>query len=351
MRRVLLTGGAGFIGSHFTRYLLSEALRGQVAKIIVLDALTYAGSLENLSEVKADSRFVFQRGDIRDRELLARLLREYRIDLMYNLAAETHVDRSIDSAWPFVESNILGTSAVLEESLAWWRGQQSFRLIQVSTDEVFGSLGRDEPPFTEESPIEPNSPYAASKAAGDCMCRAFHRTHGLPVIVVHGANNYGPRQFPEKLIPLSIHKAMNGQAIPLYGDGRQRREWLYMEDFAEGMWRCQERGVAGERYLLGAGQERENREVVQNLLDLLREHGVRPPSPAVELVADRPGHDVRYASRIEKADQTLGWKPRTEFHEGLRETVSWYLSHRDWLEARLRAAAYRAERLGGVMPH
>jgi dTDP-glucose 4,6-dehydratase len=344
-RTVLVTGGAGFIGSNFIRWLLGAEPAGSV-RIVDLDALTYAGSLENLKGLADPGSHVFVRGDIGDRELVAGTLREHRIDTIVHFAAETHVDRSIHGAELFVRTNVLGTLVLLEEARRYWLEDQGpgLRFHHISTDEVFGSLKPGEAAWTERAPYAPNSPYAASKAASDHLVRAFGHTHGLPYTITNCSNNYGPRQFPEKLIPLMIANALEGRELPVYGDGRQVRDWLYVEDHCEAIWRVVTDGRAGETYNVGGAAdpmpgrgEPSNLEIVEMLCRILDE--ARPGSPhgphrrLVRFVADRPGHDRRYAIDSSKIRGELSWRPRHTLEEGLRKTVAWYLAHPEWIDA------------------
>ncbi|GIW95358.1 MAG: dTDP-glucose 4,6-dehydratase [Pirellulaceae bacterium] len=348
-RPILVTGGAGFIGSCFVR----RQLRRGAACVVVLDKLTYAGSPDNLAEFRDHPNVVFVQGDVADLELVGRLLREHAIGVVVHLAAETHVDRSIDDPWPFVGTNVLGTCRLLEATRRYWDGlsedqKQRFRFVHVSTDEVFGALAGLEGAFDEQSPYRPSSPYAASKAAADHFVLAYGRTFGLPVIVTHCTNNYGPYQFPEKLIPLMILRALRGERLPVYGRGEQRRDWLFVEDHCWGLELAAARGVPGERYLFGSGCDRTNLEVVHAVCDavdrLAEQLPHRPTRSLIEFVPDRPGHDFRYALDTQRTCRQLGWKPRTEFHQGIEATVRWYLEHPEWVAAVRRR--YDLRRLG-----
>jgi dTDP-glucose 4,6-dehydratase len=354
---VLVAGGAGFIGANFARLLLAR----NAARVVVLDRLTYAGNLASLADVASHPRFVFVRGDIADGAAVEALLREHRPDAVVNLAAETHVDRSIDGPRAFVETNLVGTFELLEavrrhlQALAPDR-RLRFRFLQVSTDEVYGSLGPTGR-FGEASPYAPRSPYAASKAGADHLVRAYHETYGLPAFVTNCANNYGPFQYPEKLIPLMVLNAVEGRPLPLYGDGGNVRDWLHVEDHCEALLRVLRHGPPGARYNVGAGDERTNLEVVDAICAALE--SIRPAAhnPAViargltryadlrTFVADRPGHDRRYAVDASRLRTELGWQPAHGFAEGLRATVAWYLEHRGWCEAVLREK-YDRGRLG-----
>lgn len=325
---ILVTGGAGFLGSWFVRYWLGAG----GSRVVVLDKLTYAGSRESLADVTADPRLIFRQGDIADRSLLAALLAEFCPQSIVNYAAETHVDRSIDDASPFVSTNVAGTWQLLEQSLHYWRSlaareQKLFRFLQISTDEVFGPI--DAPQLaTETSPYRPSSPYAASKAAADHFVRSYHRTYGLPVLLVHPSNNYGPFQFPEKLIPLMTLNALEGQRLPIYGDGRQTRDWLFGEDLCRAVATVLDQGRAGESYNVAAGREITNIDLVQQLCSLV---GANCPQLLTH-VADRPGHDVRYALDTTKI-RALGWAPQVDLATGLERTVKWYTENRGWVAA------------------
>ena len=325
---ILVTGGAGFIGSNFVRFILTNT--DNVA-VINLDSLTYSGNLENLADVENDPRYTFVRGDIRDRELLRGLFRQNRISGVIHFAAESHVDRSIISAKPFVDTNIDGTLSLLETG----RECGVERFLQVSTDEVYGSLGA-EGKFTEETPLAPNSPYSASKASADMLVRAFVHTHDFPAIITRCSNNYGPYQFPEKLIPLMILNAMEDRSLPVYGDGMNVRDWIYVEDHCEGVWEVYRRGRVGEVYNLGGDCEKPNIEIVRSILSLLDK-----PESLISYVKDRPGHDRRYAMDIGKIQKELGWHPKTDFETGLEKTVRWYRENPAWC-ASVRSGEYRS---------
>ncbi|HTP63183.1 MAG TPA: dTDP-glucose 4,6-dehydratase [Burkholderiales bacterium] len=326
---LLVTGGAGFIGSNF---VVSSLAAGGEA-IVNLDKLTYAGSLQNLDAVKGDARHEFLRGDICDRALLRKLLAERRPRAIVHFAAESHVDRSIEGPGEFIQTNVVGTFSLLEEARAWWGSlagaeKERFRFLHVSTDEVYGSLDADAPAFTEAHPYAPNSPYAASKAASDHLVRAYHHTYGLPVLTTNCSNNYGPRQFPEKLIPLMIAQALAGKPLPVYGDGLNVRDWLYVLDHCEAVRLVLEKGRPGETYNIGGGNERNNLEVVNTLCALLDEARPRARGRYAELIAmvkDRPGHDRRYAIDASRIGGELGWRPKESFESGMRKTVDWYL--------------------------
>src|SRR5262245_8616776 len=346
MSTLLITGGAGFIGSNLVHYVLGHT----AARIVVVDKLTYAGSLLNLERPLADPRVTFVHADIGDREAMRRLFDEHRPDAVINLAAETHVDRSIDSPQPFVDTNIFGTFALLETVRRYVAAhaavRDAFRFLHVSTDEVYGTLG-DDGAFTEETPYAPNSPYAASKASADHLVRAYGHTYGLPVLITNCSNNYGPFQFPEKLIPLMILNALDGRPLPIYGDGGNVRDWLHVEDHCAGLLLVLAKGRAGEKYNVGGGNERTNVEIVDRICDALDELCPRPGGYQAlkTFVPDRPGHDRRYAIDATKIRRELGWTPRRTFEAGLRETVEWYLEHRDWC-AQIQAGRYDRQRLG-----
>jgi dTDP-glucose 4,6-dehydratase len=346
-RPILVTGGAGFIGGNFVLDLVGTH------KVINLDALTYAGNLDTLAPVAGDPGHVFVRGSIGDRPLVEGLLAEHRPRAIVNFAAETHVDRSIDGPKAFVQTNVVETLELLEAALAYWQGLEGeerlgFRFVHVSTDEVYGTLG-SEGFFTEETAYRPNSPYAASKAASDHMVRAFHHTYGLPTLTTNCSNNYGPYQFPEKLIPLMIYNALRGEPLPVYGDGLQVRDWLYVKDHCRAVVRVLEAGTVGEVYNVGGHNERTNLDVVKTICGLLDE--LVPDSPhaphesLITFVEDRPGHDRRYAIDAGKIERELGWTPDETFESGMQKTVRWYLRNRAWCEGVL-SGSYRGERLG-----
>ncbi len=322
---LLVTGGAGFIGSNFVLSTLAQSDE----PIVTLDKLTYAGSLANLGAVSGDKRHVFVRGDICDRELVKTLLSKHKPRAIVHFAAESHVDRSISGPAEFVQTNVVGTWSLLEEARAYYKDRE-FRFLHVSTDEVYGSLAADEPAFTEEHPFAPNSPYAASKAAADHLVRAYFHTYGLPVLTTNCSNNYGPHQFPEKLIPLMIRNALVGKALPVYGDGRNVRDWLYVTDHCDALRVVLAKGVVGETYNIGGESERNNNEVVATLCRLLDKAKPRKGGSYKDLIAyvtDRPGHDRRYAMNIGKIRRELGWQPRESFESGLEKTVHWYLAN------------------------
>jgi dTDP-glucose 4,6-dehydratase len=354
---VVVTGGAGFIGSNFVRHALGRGAE----RVVVLDLLTYAGSLENLRGVLDDERVVFARGDIADAEQVSALFREHQPRVVVNFAAESHVDRSIDSPRPFLDTNVLGTFQLLEAARAFLARSDAatrgaFRFVHVSTDEVYGSLGA-EGRFSEDTPYAPNSPYAASKAAADHLVRAWHHTFDVPALVTNCSNNYGPYQFPEKLIPLMILNALDGKPLPIYGDGGNVRDWLYVEDHCEGIWLALERGQPGGRYNIGGGNERTNLELLDRLCALLeemrparenpalRDQGLRGYAQLKSFVPDRPGHDRRYAIDASRIRRELGWSPRHDLESGLRRTLRWYLDHGDWCAA-IQRERYQRQRLG-----
>ena len=347
-RKILVTGGAGFIGSAVVRALLSEG-----AEVVNLDKLTYAGNLESLGPGFSDPRHAFFKLDICDREGVAQLLHSQKPDAIIHLAAESHVDRSIDGPAAFVQTNIMGTSVLLETALDYWRGldpvkQSRFRFHHVSTDEVYGSLGASGL-FSEESRYAPNSPYAASKASSDHLVRAWHHTYGFPVLLTNCSNNYGPCQFPEKLMPLTIVRGVAGKSLPVYGKGENVRDWLYVEDHARALIAVLQRGRPGEVYNIGGNAERRNIDVVRAICalldDMLPGSPHRPHQDLISFVPDRPGHDQRYAIDASKLRNELGWIPKESFQSGLEKTVSWYLNNRSWWE-RVMSGAYRTERLG-----
>ncbi len=347
--RILITGGAGFIGSALCRHLVAAG----GAEVINLDKLTYAANLDSLAPVAGHPRYRFEKADICDAPALRRLFAQYRPDAVFHLAAESHVDRSIDGPAAFIETNVVGSYLLLEAALEHWRSlggeaQKDFRFVHVSTDEVYGSLGA-EGLFREDTPYQPNSPYSASKAAADHLARAWFHTYGLPVIITNCSNNYGPYQFPEKLIPLTIANGLAGKRLPVYGQGLNRRDWLHVEDHVRGLCLAFAKGRAGEKYNFGGGAERSNIEVVRAIcaiLDRLRPAADGKPHEAlIEFVADRPGHDLRYAIDADRARRELGWRAEEAFESGLEKTVRWYLDNRDWHERALQGR-YRGERLG-----
>ncbi len=343
----LVTGGAGFIGGNF----VLKQIRERRARIVNLDALTYAGNLDTLAPVMDDPDHVFVHGSIGDRDLVRRLLAEHRPQAIVNFAAESHVDRSIDAPGDFIHTNVVGTFELLEAARHHWRRlpegeRERFRFLHVSTDEVYGSLG-ETGKFTEETPYRPNSPYSASKAGSDHLVRAYHHTYGLPTLTTNCSNNYGPYQFPEKLIPLMILNALEGKPLPVYGQGLNVRDWLYVEDHCRAIERVLEAGRPGEVYNVGGDNEKRNIEVVRTIcriLDRLHPQG-RPHERLITFVADRPGHDLRYAIDATKIRRELGWRPEETFESGIEKTVRWYLEHLDWCR-RVTDGSYRGERLG-----
>jgi dTDP-glucose 4,6-dehydratase len=346
-RRFLVTGGAGFIGSAVVRHLIRQTDH----QAVVVDKLTYAGNLESLAPVAGDRRFAFVRADICDSARMADIFDHYQPDIVMNLAAESHVDRSIDAAASFIQTNIVGTHTLLDVALGYWRAlpnRDDFRFHHVSTDEVFGSLGLHGH-FSEETPYDPRSPYSASKAASDHLVRCWHHTYGLPVLITNCSNNYGPYHFPEKLIPLTIINALEGVKLPVYGDGRNIRDWLYVEDHVRALLMVARCGHPGETYCIGGRSEMTNLNVVKMICAFLDE--IAPSSAIgsrealIEFVTDRPGHDLRYAIDPTRISTQLGWEPRESFESGLRKTVQWYLTNRSWWQ-HIRNGLYSGERLG-----
>ena len=337
-RCIFVTGGAGFIGSNFVLQMASDS----DTHIVNLDKLTYAGNLQNLDSLRASRRHVFVQGDICDRELIRSLLIQHRPQALVHFAAESHVDRSIVGPEEFIRTNVTGTFVLLQETLIYWRSltisdKERFRFLHVSTDEVYGSLGPSDPAFTEKTAFAPNSPYAASKAASDHLVRAYHHTYGLPTLTSNCSNNYGPYQFPEKLIPLTIVNARAGKPIPVYGDGKNIRDWLYVEDHCRAIRCILRRGIPGETYNVGGAREKTNLEVIETICEVLDElipqSVFRPHIKLITFVTDRPGHDRRYAIDASKLQRELGWHPHEDFRSGILKTVDWYLSHHDWLES------------------
>lgn len=348
-KTILITGGAGFIGSALARHLIEESGH----RVVVLDALTYAGNLSSLAPVSGSERFRFVRGDICDRALVESLIADVRPDIIAHLAAESHVDRSIDGPAAFIETNIVGTFTMLSAATDYWRAlpdpdKADFRFHHISTDEVFGALG-DEGFFTETSPYDPRSPYSASKAGSDHLVSAWHHTYGLPTLVTNCSNNYGPYHFPEKLIPLMIIKCIAGEPLPVYGRGDNIRDWLFVDDHVRALRTVFEKGVAGESYMVGGNNERTNLQVVEVICDTL--DGIEPRADGrsyreqINFVTDRPGHDFRYAIDASKLQSELGWAPRENFESGMARTIRWYLDNRDWWQDIL-SGRYRGERLG-----
>lgn len=349
MNTILVTGGAGFIGGCFVRQMLANTN----ARVVNLDKLTYAGNLDSLDTVADDPGYTFVQGDIGDTAMVDRLLDDYRPSAVVNFAAETHVDRSIDNPENFVETNVLGTFRLLESIRRYWHSlseeqRNDFRFLHVSTDEVYGSLG-PAGKFTETTPYSPNSPYSASKASSDHFVRAYHHTYGLPAIITNCSNNYGPYQFPEKLIPLMILNALERKPLPLYGGGSNVRDWLFVEDHCRAIWRVLCDGRPGEVYNIGGNSERSNIQVVKAICELVDSMIVAPSyksaSSLITFVADRPGHDHRYAIDTTKIRNELGWEPKYDFESGLELTVRWYLEHPEWVQ-RVTSGVYRRERLG-----
>lgn len=350
--RILITGGAGFIGSALVRHLLNETDH----EVLNLDKLTYAGNLESLASIEDHLRYRFLKADIADSEAVSRALAQFQPDAIMHLAAESHVDRSIDGPAAFIQTNIVGTYALLESTRAYWSSldaerKAAFRFHHISTDEVYGDLHGVDDLFTETTPYAPSSPYSASKAASDHLVRAWHRTYGLPVLLTNCSNNYGPYHFPEKLIPLMILNALEGKPLPVYGDGLQVRDWLFVEDHARALVEVVTRGQVGETYNIGGHNEQKNIEVVRGICTLLEE--LAPAKPAgiarfedlITHVKDRPGHDLRYAIDAGKIERELGWKPQETFHSGLRKTVQWYLDNLEWCR-HVQDGSYQRERLG-----
>ena len=342
--RILVTGGAGFIGSNF----ILQRMQDSSFSITNLDKLTYAGNLRNLENIAGDRRYTFVQGDICDRKLVSQILAEQRPAAVVHFAAESHVDRSIRGPEDFIRTNVNGTFALLEEARAYWGGlseedRSRFRFLHVSTDEVFGSLGPDDPPFSERTPYAPNSPYAASKASSDHLVRSYHHTFGLPTLTTNCSNNYGRFQFPEKLIPLIILNARDGKPLPVYGDGKNVRDWLYVEDHCEAIATVLHKGQPGNTYNIGGWNEKPNIEIVETICDLVDEMAPGGGTSRKELITyvkDRPGHDRRYAMDASKIERELGWKPKETLESGLRKTVGWYLVNHDWV-AGVTSGSYR----------
>ena len=342
--RILVKGGAGFIGSNFILHRMDS----DASSIVNLDKLTYAGNLRNLDRVATDSRYEFAHGDILDRALVRQLLERHQPSGIVHFAAESHVDRSIRGPDDFIRTNIDGTFALLEETRAYWAAlpeglRRGFRFLHVSTDEVYGSLGLQDPPFSETTPYAPNSPYAASKAASDHLVRAYHHTYGLPTLTTNCSNNYGPFQFPEKLIPLMILNVLDGKALPVYGDGQNVRDWLYVEDHCRALDVVLASGRPGQTYNIGGWNEKRNIEIVQTICDIVDEIAPRNAGSRRELITfvkDRPGHDRRYAMDARKIERELGWRPKETFETGIRKTVHWYLENEAWIRD-VTSGAYR----------
>ncbi len=350
--KILVTGGAGFIGSAVVRHIIQNTDNS----VINVDKLTYAGNLNSVADVANDCRYSFEQADICDSMAIETLLAKYQPDAVMHLAAESHVDRSIDGPAAFIETNIVGTYVLLEAARKYWKElpkerQQAFRFHHISTDEVYGDLHGTDDLFTETTPYSPSSPYSASKASSDHLVRAWHRTYGLPVIITNCSNNYGPYHFPEKLIPLMILNAISGKPLPVYGKGNQIRDWLYVEDHARALYKVATEGMVGETYNIGGHNEKQNIEVVRSICALLEE--LAPHKPAgieryeqlITNVTDRPGHDHRYAIDASKIERELGWKPKETFESGLRKTVTWYLENKQWWQCVL-DGSYQLERLG-----
>ncbi|MFV2029950.1 dTDP-glucose 4,6-dehydratase [Neisseria sp. S1] len=349
---ILITGGAGFIGSAVIRHIITHTEH----HVINVDKLTYAGNLESLASVADNPRYAFEQTDICNRVELDRIFTEYRPDAVMHLAAESHVDRSIDSPAAFMETNIIGTYTLLEAARSYWQQlpaetQNNFRFHHISTDEVYGDLHGKNDLFTETTPYSPSSPYSASKASSDHLVRAWQRTYGLPTLVTNCSNNYGPYHFPEKLIPLMILNALAGKPLPVYGDGQQIRDWLFVEDHARALYTVLTRGTVGETYNIGGHNEQSNIHVVRSICQILEEiapqkpDGVNHYEDLITFVPDRPGHDVRYAIDASKIERELGWKPQESFESGLRKTVEWYLNNTEWWQ-RVLDGSYAMERLG-----
>ena len=346
---IFITGGAGFIGSALVRWLLDNT----AVNIINIDKLTYAGNLHSLPGVENNPDYFFSKTDITDRAAMAALFDVHQPDAILHLAAESHVDRSIESGLEFVQTNIVGTAVLLEVALGYWnkldiKRQQEFRFQHISTDEVYGSLG-DDGLFTETTAYDPSSPYSASKASSDHLVRAWHRTYGLPVLLTNCSNNYGPYQFPEKLIPHIILRALEGKSLPVYGNGENVRDWLYVDDHVRALWAVLQKGVPGETYNIGGNCEKQNIDVVREVCTLMDERFpdavCKPHDSLITYVTDRPGHDQRYAIDSSKIQRELGWQPEEDFTSGLRKTVDWYLDQHDWWK-RILDGSYQTERLG-----
>lgn len=355
MTSILITGGAGFIGSALIRYLINETN----CQVINVDKLTYAGNLESLDSASSSERYQFAQLDICDRDAMVDLFARTHPDLVMHLAAESHVDRSIDGPGEFIQTNVVGTFTLLEVARNYWQSlnetkKNSFRFHHISTDEVYGDLNETDL-FTEETPYAPSSPYSASKASSDHLVRAWHRTYGLPVIITNCSNNYGPYHFPEKLIPLIILNALEGKALPVYGNGQQIRDWLYVEDHARALYKVVTEGTVGETYNIGGFNEKANVDVVYAICDLLEEVAPNKPTSLVQyrdlvtFVKDRPGHDVRYAIDASKIENQLAWQPQETFESGIRKTVLWYLENKPWCD-RVQDGSYQRERLGSTLP-
>lgn len=350
--KFIVTGGAGFIGSAVVRHIINQTEN----EVLVIDKLTYAGNLESLDEISKNERFHFKQIDICDRKSLDSIITDFRPDIIMHLAAESHVDRSIDNPSAFIETNIIGTYTLLEASLAYWKTlettkQSTFRLHHISTDEVYGDLHGTNDLFTEKTPYSPSSPYSASKASSDHLIRAWHRTFGLPTVITNCSNNYGPYHFPEKLIPLMILNALEGKPLPVYGNGQQIRDWLYVEDHARALYLVATKAKVGETYNIGGHNEQKNIDVVNIICELLEElvptkpDGVKCYKDLITYVTDRPGHDQRYAIDASKIYQDLGWKPQETFQTGMRKTVEWYLQNKQWCD-HIKDGSYARTRQG-----
>ena len=349
MKNILVTGGLGFIGSNFIRMLLKS---GEFNRVINFDKQTYAGNPENLQDLEKKNSYHFIQADICDGNSVLQALEDYEVDAVINFAAESHVDRSIDGPEPFVQTNVLGTLRLLDAFKSYYNSQRedrksSLRFLHVSTDEVYGSLKPEDPAFCETTPYAPNSPYSASKASADHLVRAYHHTFGLPVLTTNCSNNYGPYQFPEKLIPLMILNACEGKNLPIYGDGSNIRDWLHVEDHCSGILSVLQKGRVGETYCIGGASEKTNMEVIDTLCNILdRHHPIGAPHTQLKtFVTDRPGHDHRYAIDFSKIKNEIGWQPSYSFEEGMEQTVQWYLNHHEWCE-NVTLGKYQRERLG-----
>lgn len=350
--KILVTGGAGFIGSNLVRYLIQQT----DAEVVCVDKLTYAGNLQSLADISDDPRYAFERTDITDAEGIRKVFDTHQPDAVMHLAAESHVDRSIDGPGEFIHTNVVGTFTMLQSAMGYWTDKgkpDSFRFLHVSTDEVYGSLGFEDDAFSETTRYDPHSPYSASKAASDHLARAWKTTYGLPVLVTNCSNNYGPYQFPEKLVPVVIMKCLRGDEIPVYGKGENVRDWLYVEDHADALYTVLKNGTLGETYNIGGNNERSNLELVKRLCEILDD--LHPPkehhenlasySDLISFVSDRPGHDLRYAINPDKIHDELDWSPKEDFASGFRKTVEWYLNNREWWEAIL-SGDYQLDRQG-----
>ncbi len=350
---ILVTGGCGFIGSNFIRFCLDDPQFKQ-STLINLDKLTYAGNPANLADKETSEQYYFVQADIADIDTVSKILTEHEIDLIINFAAESHVDRSIDSPEPFFQTNTIGTLRLLETTLHYWKTLSSskkdqFRFLHVSTDEVYGTLQKGDPPFTEKTPFAPNSPYSASKASSDHLVRAYFHTYGLPVVTTNCSNNYGPYQFPEKLIPLMILNSLEGKPLPIYGDGQNIRDWLYVKDHCKAIWLVAKKGNIGETYNIGGKCERTNLQIVYMICDTLDRKSPTESGKSykdqIQFVKDRPGHDFRYAIDCRKIKETLDWTPEETFESGIEKTIDWYLSHLDWCKD-ITENNYQRQRLG-----